>query len=164
MPPVSRFRLVRVDDRLLHGQVALGWRHALDPKTFWIVDDAAAADPFAVAIFRGALPEGTDLVVHSIRAFLELNGLAEETAGGVLLLRGLADLRRLCDGGFMPEEVNLGGIHEHPGARRVLDYLFLAEEDRAAIRELLARGIRLYAQDLPGSRRRDVAQLLAEAG
>lgn len=159
MPGVGGFLLVRVDDRLLHGQVVLGWRHRLGFTSFWIADDAVASDALEQEILRSALPDGAALVVRSLQEFLR--GEADPGPGpAVLLIRGLAELRRLVAGGFAPTEVNLGGLHHRPGARRVLDYLFLTEDDAQAIRDLRDRGIRLYAQDLPGSRRVEAEDLL----
>jgi mannose/fructose/N-acetylgalactosamine-specific phosphotransferase system component IIB len=150
-----------VDDRLLHGQVALGWRHRLDPASFWIADDSVAADPFTQEILRGSLPDGTTLEVRSIEGFLEARGAAPAIEKAVLLVRGLQELDRLVRGGFSPEEVNLGGIHQRPGARRVLDYIFLTDEDTRVLRDLHGRGIRFFAQDVPGAKRVEADSLLA---
>ncbi len=154
---MTPYRWVRVDDRLLHGQVALGWRPVLDPKSFLIVDDEIAADPIGRTLFEAALPEGTSLFVLGGASFLAAGAPGGcDPARTILLIRGLEPLRRLCDGGFLPAEVNLGGIHHRKGARRYLDYVFLTEEDRAAAESILARGVILFAQDLPSSPRRDL--------
>jgi mannose/fructose/N-acetylgalactosamine-specific phosphotransferase system component IIB len=73
-------------------------------------------------------------------------------------------MRGLCEGGFRPERVNLGGLHHREGARRYLDYLYLTEQDVADIRWMLARGIDFFAQDLPSSPRRAVGGLLDSGG
>lgn len=164
MPLVSNFRLVRIDDRLLHGQVTLGWRQELDPEAFWIVDDEVADDRFASSLFESALPEGTKLRILKTGAFTEAIKAADDLSRTVLLLRGLPVLRSLCEAGFRPEEVNLGGIHIRPGAERILDYIFLTPEDSDDARWLLDSGVSLYAQDLPSSPRRALAELLCDGG
>lgn len=164
MPGVTEYRWVRVDDRLLHGQVALGWGRALDPEAFLIVDDGVASDPFVASLFEVALPEGTRLVVLDSERFLAGgdSGLSPERT--ILLIRSLSQLRSLCERGFRPREVNLGGIHHRAGARRFLDYLFLTDEECEALRWLLAQGVVLFAQDLPSSPRRSAEGLLAKGG
>ncbi len=155
--------MVRVDDRLLHGQVALGWRGAVDPEAFLIVDDEAAADPFAATLFEAALPEGTRLLLLDSERFLngaDLEG--PDRRRTLLLVRGLPELRHLCGGGFRPREVNLGGIHHRPGARRYLDYIFLTDQDVASVRWILSLGIVLFAQDLPSSPKRRMEELLRQ--
>jgi mannose/fructose/N-acetylgalactosamine-specific phosphotransferase system component IIB len=154
-----------VDDRLLHGQVALGWRPALDPDSFLIVDDEVAAEPFSRTLFQAALPEGTNLFILDGRSFLDGGApVGCNPSRTILLVRGLPQLRALCDGGFLPSEVNLGGIHHRPGARRYLDYLFLTEADRAAAESMIGRGVIFFAQDLPSSHRRELQDLLAHEG
>ncbi|MDM7914905.1 MAG: PTS system mannose/fructose/N-acetylgalactosamine-transporter subunit IIB [Candidatus Eisenbacteria bacterium] len=157
------YLLVRVDDRLLHGQVALGWRQALDPAGFLIVDDAIAGDPFSLSLFEAALPEGTTLEVLDTAGFVAGRARANPERT-VLLVRGLDGMARLVDGGFRPESINLGGLHERAGARRYLDYLFLTADDLRAAESLAAAGIRLYAQDLPSRPPRPFAELLAQGG
>ena len=161
---MSAYLWVRVDDRLLHGQVALGWRHELDPAAFLIVDDATAADPFASALFHAALPEGLELAVLDTRSFLDPATQRPPEARTVLLIRGIAEARILCEGGFRPESVNLGGLHHRPGARRYLDFIYLTDKDVADARWLLARGIEIFAQDLPSSPRCAAAGLLDTGG
>lgn len=157
---MKRFGFVRVDDRLLHGQVVLGWRDALNPAAFWIADEAVASDPFSAAIYGAAVPDGTRLVVVAPARLAETVEAAEDLDRSVLLVRSLAVLRALCEAGLRPAEANLGGIHARPGSRRLLDYLHLTGEDRAAARWLLDRGVDLFAQDLPSSPRHPLAPLL----
>ena len=158
------YLLTRVDDRLLHGQVALGWRHALDPECFLIVDDEVAQDPLAIRLFDAAVPEGMRLAIVEESAFLAGAETVPSPERTILLIRDLAGIARLCERGFRPREVNLGGIHHRASARRFLDYLFLTDEDRARARRLIDFGIVLYAQDLPFSPRRPVEELLATGG
>ncbi len=161
---MSAYLWVRVDDRLLHGQVALGWRHALEPAAFLIVDDATAGDAFASSLFEGALPEGVELTILDRAGFLDPSIPRPDPSRTVVLIRGLADLRGLCEGGFRPMRVNLGGIHHREGARRYLDYLYLTEQDVTDVRWMVAQGVDLFAQDLPSSPRRAVAGLLESGG
>ena len=165
MSAVSRFLLVRVDDRLLHGQVALGWGRALRPEAFWIVDDDLAGDPFASRLYEAALPdERSTLAILDSAGFLDAVRSQSSLAMTILLMRGLAQLRRLCERGFTPEEVNLGGLHHREGAKRFLDYLYLTSDDLALARQLQKRGIVLYAQELPSSRRVSLDELTTEEG
>jgi mannose/fructose/N-acetylgalactosamine-specific phosphotransferase system component IIB len=163
VPVADRFRWVRIDDRLLHGQVALGWRGALDPLAFLIVDDHAAGDAFAAMIFQGALPEGTELVLRGVDAFLADQHVPCVPERTVLLLRDIETMERLWRGGFRPGEANLGGLHEKPGARRFLDYLYLTDVEIGILRDLMDGGLVLFAQDLPHSARRPLESILGDA-
>jgi mannose/fructose/N-acetylgalactosamine-specific phosphotransferase system component IIB len=153
LPAGRGFLLVRVDDRLLHGQVALGWGSDLDPSTYVLIDDKLSGDPLEAGLYEAAVPDGARLAVYSVAAFLEewAQGAAWDRA--VLLVRDLDSLERLASGGFRPQEVNLGGLHARAGAREVLPYLFLSPDDWLVLGRLMSEGIDFFAQDLPSKRR-----------
>jgi mannose/fructose/N-acetylgalactosamine-specific phosphotransferase system component IIB len=160
MSHLKQFLFVRIDDRLLHGQVALGWRHRLTPGGFWIVDDDVASDPFAKNLFQAALPEGAKLSILALQDFRPAYEAASDLTTTVLLIRGLRQLRTLCEEGFHPCEVNVGGLHGRPGAKKLLDYLYLTTDEVETVDWLLDRGIKLFAQDLPGSPQHLLQELL----
>ena len=146
--------LFRVDERLIHGQVVLGWGRVLDPDRYVLVDDELAASDWEQDLYRlGAgdaevrfltVPEGRE-------ALGELKADPERT---VVLTRDVAHMAALAArGGLAGEEVNLGGIHHRAGRDEVLPYLHLDDRDRAAIRELLDAGARVSARDLPDTGR-----------
>jgi mannose/fructose/N-acetylgalactosamine-specific phosphotransferase system component IIB len=146
------YLLVRVDDRLLHGQVVLGWGQVLAPRAYLIVDDGVASDPWEREAFLAAAPPGARLRVLGLEAFGAGTGGDWVTEGTVVLLRGLPQLRQLVAQGFRPAGgVNLGGLHARVGSREILPYLHLTAADEADLCALLDAGLALYAQDLPGS-------------
>jgi mannose/fructose/N-acetylgalactosamine-specific phosphotransferase system component IIB len=146
--------MVRVDDRLLHGQVVLGWGQILAPRAYLIADDQAATDPWEREAFASAAPPGVELRVLGLEAFArgEANDLAAE--GTVVLVRGLPQVAALVARGFRPRAgVNLGGLHARGGSREILPYVHLTPGDEQLLASLLAAGVSVYAQDLPGSAR-----------
>lgn len=153
---------MRVDDRLLHGQVVFGWGSRLRPQRYLIVDDRVAGDAWEREAYELAAPAGAQVAVFAIAAFAEAWRVEARGAAAIVLLAGIAELARLCDAGFSPEGgINLGGVHASAGSREVLSYLHLLADEEAALQRLLAAGQTLYAQDLPESRRHDAAALRA---
>lgn len=151
------FRLFRVDDRLLHGQVALGWGRFLGPSQYLLVDDRIAADQDAAELYAMAAPEASEVRVLSEAQMLAMpEGMIhpEET---ILLVRGIPEAARLLRAGI-PGPVNLGGIHLHPGALQVLPYLFLTGEEQACLSSLVRDGYVLFAQDLPQNPRFEASE------
>lgn len=155
------FRLVRVDDRLLHGQVVFGWGQALAPRGYLIVDDEIAADPWEREAMMAIAPGGAEVDVREVGAFLdERSGWPSAAEETILLLRDLPTARRLTRAGFSPARgFNLGGLHAHRGTRELLPYVHLTQEDRTILRELFDAGVSFYAQDLPTSPRVSGARL-----
>lgn len=147
--------LVRVDDRLLHGQVLLGWGCALAADRYLVVDDALAASPFESALVQSCGGDAEVAIVplaEGARRFL-----AEEArpGGAVALVRGvpeaLALARAVRDAGGRIERVNLGGVHHAPGRERVHDFVYLGPDDRAALAALREMAVRVVVQDVPAS-------------
>ena len=159
--------LYRVDERLIHGQVVVGWGNQLHPQRIVVVDDGLAASGWEQELYTMGLPPGlaTEFVdVATARARLGAWRVSPERV--VLLTRDVATMRRLGAGGTLAgEEVNIGGIHHAPGRQQVLPYVFLSSTESDELRALAGEGARVNARDLPGTRRVPLEQLaLPEEG
>jgi len=151
--------LHRIDDRLIHGQVLIAWGGRLSPVRIWLADDAVAASDWERQLYVDSAP-GIDVRVVGVGAAAAAWGDEAAAAGGAfLLVRDLATALRLVEGGARVEAFNVGGLHYAPGRTRLNDYVYLGDADRAAARSLLARGVRLDAQDVPASRAQSLAVL-----
>jgi len=152
------FLLVRVDDRLLHGQVALGWGLRLQPSLYLIADERAATDPWERQAYDALAPERARVEAWApSRLGSDAGSLPPET---ILLFRDLASLDEAFRAGFDPDqEINLGGIHALPGSRELLPFLHLLPEAERLLAEMLVQGRRFFAQELPGAPRTEGEQL-----
>jgi len=122
--------LVRVDDRLIHGQVVVAWGGRMRPARIWVADDAIAASDWERDLLVSAAPD-SEVRVTTIAA-----------AAAAWATEAVATFDRL----------NLGGLHYAPGKTKVNEYVYLDEQDRTAARALAARGVVLEAQDVPAAR------------
>lgn len=154
--------LYRVDERLIHGQVVVGWGSRLHPDRIIVVDDDLAASDWEQELYTLGLPESVQATFVSVgeaRAQLEAWTGSDERL--LLLTRNLSSMRRLGEAGALSgREVNIGGIHHATGRDKVLPYVFLGPAERADIHQLLDAGARVVAQDLPAARAVDAAGLL----
>ncbi|HEX2095047.1 MAG TPA: PTS sugar transporter subunit IIB [Longimicrobiaceae bacterium] len=154
--------LFRVDERLIHGQVVVGWGGPLHADRIVVVDDEIAGSSWEQELYCLGVPpeiEASFLGVEDARR--RLPTWRSDPHRIVVLVRDLATVRRLAEGELLRnEEVNLGGIHHTVGRERVLPYLFLSPAERDDLRTLAAQGVRLSARDLPGSRRVPLEELL----
>lgn len=154
--------LHRIDERLIHGQVVVGWGGQLRPDLFVVVDSGLAASNWEQELYLLGVPEGAEARFLSLEearhALPELRTSAKRV---VVLTRDIATMLALARGGIMRgEEVNLGGIHAQAGRKEVLPYLFLDDVDRARLREISEEGVAVTARDLPGSQRVPLSALL----
>lgn len=146
--------LFRVDERLIHGQVVVGWGSRLHPDRIVVVDDELAASPWEQELYTMGVPAtvqaGFSTVSEAIR---QLPAWKDGGARVVVLTRDIASMNRLAESGLLQgEEVNIGGIHHGPGRSRVLRYVFLSDQERQDLRHLSSRGTRVVARDVPGAR------------
>lgn len=153
--------LVRIDDRLIHGQVSVGWAGRLKPDLILVIDDEAAADAWEGDLVCSACPDAVTARVTGVAEGAELlKSGALGDARVLILLRSAASARRLVESGFHLEEINLGGLHHHEGSRSYLPYVYLDENEVKDLVRLMDLGVRVTAQDVPGNRTHDMARIL----
>jgi PTS system mannose-specific IIB component/fructoselysine and glucoselysine-specific PTS system IIB component len=153
--------LYRVDERLLHGQVVLGWGGQLSPDRFIVVDDDLATSSWEQDLYRLAIGDADALFVGLDQARAELAGWRADSRKSVLLARNVATMRALARGGLLSgEKLNLGGLHHGPGRTEVLTYLHLTEEDRRDLRDMEEEGMDVSARDLPDAHKVPLKALL----
>ena len=144
--------LHRIDDRLIHGQVVVGWGQPLDIRFIVLVDDDVAASEWEQELYRmGAPPEMDVYFVNVDAAIAKLPTFRADARHGILLTGDIETMRRLVDAGGI-SSINLGGIHHRAGRSQRLRYVFLNETEETALRDLAARGVSVTAQDVPGAR------------
>lgn len=153
--------LYRIDERLIHGQVVLGWGSQVGPGRYIVVDDELAQSQWEQDLYRlGA--GGVDTLFVSVeearRRIQEWRGAPDRS---ILLTRSVDSMLRLARGRMLEgAKVNVGGLHHSPERTEVLTYLHLTHEDRANLRALAEEGAIVTAQDLPDSHRVDLRTLL----
>lgn len=152
--------LFRIDDRLLHGQVVVGWGQPLDIGLVVLVDDELADSEWEQDIYRmGAPPEMTVLFETVDAAAAALDSYRDDPRRAIVLTSDVDTMRRLADAASVPS-VNLGGIHHAPGRAQRLHYVFLSPEEEGALRAMAARGVEVTAQDVPAARAIPLEELL----
>lgn len=158
--------LFRIDERLIHGQVVVGWGAVLHPELIVVVDDELAVSSWEQELYTLGVPSEMEAAFYSVEAARqEVAGWREGKRRIIVLTRDPGTMRRLAAGGLLRgAEVNLGGLHFGPGRRAILPYLFLDPGEEEELRRLEAEGVTISAQDLPGSRRILLPELLRERG
>jgi mannose/fructose/N-acetylgalactosamine-specific phosphotransferase system component IIB len=154
--------LFRVDERLIHGQVVIGWGARLRPDRIVVVDDDLALSAWEQELYAMGVPDEIEAEFVAVDQAIERLPEWQSNEERVLVLtRDIATLARTARSDLLRgEEVNIGGIHHAPGRTRVLRYVFLSDEEREELKHLSERGIRITARDLPGARRVDLDDLV----
>jgi PTS system mannose-specific IIB component/fructoselysine and glucoselysine-specific PTS system IIB component len=143
--------LYRVDDRLVHGQVVIGWGRTLGVSLIVMVDDDVAGSDWEQELYRMGVPPEIELRFARIA---DVGSQGPEWAADprptILLTGDIATMVAVCHA--MPvAQVNLGGLHHKPGRTERLPYIFLAEDDLRLLQQLERDGVEVTGQDLPTS-------------
>ena len=158
---------VRVDDRLLHGQVTVAWRQHLLPDEIWVVDDPVRADPFLSNVLCMAAPADVTVRVYSVSEAisawsarfapsLHSSNLPTSQSPCILLLAKSPQMAlALAEGGLVFPHLNVGNIAPVPGSTRVFRTISLTPEHIAALDALTQRGVSITFQLTPDDSRVD---------
>ncbi len=143
--------LVRVDNRLLHGQILETWIPRLGIGEVVVADDEAAASPLARAAMTLCVPPDLPARIVAVRE-VPWAALAASKAPVLVLVRDVAGLVAARGSGLRPAlapAVNLGNVHFAPGRKPVTPSVFLSGDEVDALRALAAEGFRIEARAIP---------------
>lgn len=145
--------LYRIDDRLIHGQVVVGWGQPMRLGFIVLVDDDVAASEWEQELYRMGVPPEMELVFASVdTAVQRLAAWQADQRPGLLLTGDVDTMRRLIERSPSIRAVNLGGIHYRTGRTERVRYVFLAPDEERDLRALEERGVQVSAQDVPSAR------------
>jgi D-glucosaminate PTS system EIIB component len=157
--------LYRIDDRLIHGQVIVGWGQPLDLGFVVLVDDEVASSDWEQELYRMGVPPEMDVYFDSVTSATEhLSDYQHDHRHGVLLTGDIDTMRRLIEATGAIWSVNLGGIHHRAGRIQRLRYVFLAPDEESALRAIALRGIDVTAQDVPAAKPMALSEVLSGEG
>lgn len=146
--------LTRVDDRLIHGQVVIGWGRPLGLTRIVLVDSVVRSSSWEQELYRMAAPEEIALdFLSPEEAAPRLAGWRENRERVMVLVGSVTtvvELLRLAPGAIA--HLNLGGIHAGAGRTERLSYIHLTPDETIALNHLADRGVEVTAQDVPSSR------------
>jgi len=142
--------LLRIDDRLVHGQVVEGWLRALHITHVVVANDDVHADETQKALYSLAVPLGVELNCLSVGAAATAWSGKEWDGDRVLMLvSSPEDAWRLMDSGAPVKAINVGGLHFREGRVQVLKAVSLDSSDISALQKLAERHVTLEARPLP---------------
>ncbi len=158
MMPIVLFRL---DERLIHGQVVVGWVSHLNAQRLVILNDKVASTPWEKELYLACVPPEIEASIFSLdEGFTKISKGDFEKENIMVLLDNPLDLLRLVKKGAKIREANIGGIHFKEGRKQILPYIYLTVEEIAIFKELFQLGISCFCQDVPTAEKKDLKTLL----
>ena len=142
--------LYRIDDRLIHGQVVVGWGQPLDCGFIVLVDDEVRESDWEQDLYRMGVPPSIEVIFASAAEAAErLAAWEADGRVGILLVGDIDTATTLCATAPGVRRLNVGGIHHRPGRTERLRFVYLTDEEAGKLRQLAAMGVEITAQDVP---------------
>jgi mannose/fructose/sorbose-specific phosphotransferase system IIB component len=153
--------LYRVDERLIHGQVVVGWGRHLKVNAILVCSERVADDELARTMMEMGAPADVKVeVLRLAEAARKLNGGALADRAAIVLFETPAEALALVELGVEIKSLNIGGMHFREGKRQIMEGVSVDAEDCRAINELAGRGIDVYVQMVPQARPQDIIRKL----
>jgi mannose/fructose/N-acetylgalactosamine-specific phosphotransferase system component IIB len=146
--------LIRLDDRLIHGQVVVGWGQPLNVGFIVLIDDEVRNSAWEQDLYRMGVPPGIDVVFAAVsEVSRHLAEWASDPRPGILLVGDIDTLTGLIAAARNDiHRINVGGVHHRPGRTERLRYVYLTDDEAAKLKQLASNGVDVTAQDVPTAR------------
>lgn len=152
---MGKIKLVRVDDRLIHGQVMTRWSKGSGINAIYIIDNGIAADDFLKQIFITTnSSSGIKIKVYNVDQVVSVwnkNQCGDDTI--ILVFKNIKTVKEAFDKGLPIEMINVGGIAKKPEATFVIQTCGLNRIDADMLLEMEAKGTEVFFQAVPDSKR-----------
>lgn len=150
--------LLRIDDRLLHGQVARNWMKQVGADVIVVANDLVSEDEKQQHLMDLVTPMGSKSYFFGLsEASTKIKGLEEEDA--LVLVESPADALKLIEDGIEIDSVNVGNIHQTSGKEKVNESIFVDQNDIDTFKKIEASGKKLDFRTLPNDQAIDFDQL-----
>jgi len=157
--------LARIDDRLIHGQVATRWTKETNVKRIIVVSDDVAADKVRSTLLTQVAPPGVTAHVVDVAKMIRVYNNPKYAGERVMLLfTNPTDVERIVEGGVKITSVNIGGMAFRQGKTQVNNAISVDAKDIEAFNKLNARGIELEARKVSTDQRLKMMDLIGKVG
>ena len=145
--------LYRIDDRLIHGQVVVGWGQPLDCGFIVLVDDEVRDSDWEQDLYRMGVPPNIEVIFASTTEAAErLAAWEADPRAGILLMGDIETASALTAAAPAVKRLNVGGVHHRPGRAERLRFVYLTDAEAELLRQIARRGVEITAQDVPTAR------------
>jgi len=153
-------KLVRLDYRLLHGQVCFTWVQHVSAHRVIIVDNASATDELKKSALKLAKPQGVRLNVFTLDQIMAKMPKVKQLKENIIIIFGsVHDLATFAKAHPEIAEINYGATANRNGAKQVDQSVFLLPSEIEDTREILAAGVKIYSQQTPSHTRTDITTI-----
>jgi len=154
-------QLFRVDDRLIHGQVVLGWANYLKSTRVILCDNLVRNNEWEKELYLSVVPDYLTCNVFDTEEtshFIKDHPIEMERT--ILVVNSPVIIEELIQKGLRQDLINVGGIHFKQGRKKYLPYLYLNEEEVSSFRRCMQKGVHFECQDMPNSKKLPLQEVI----
>lgn len=150
---------VRIDDRLIHGQVCGFWIPQYSLERIAIVDDEIVNDEGKKTALKFGCPEKCKLsIFDTAKAADKFNRKIDEGIRVMILCNSPVPILKMAEKGYKVPFVTVGNMSTKPGAKQLKKTVFISEEEKDAFLKLIDMGVEVYSQMVPSESREDISE------
>ena len=141
---------VRIDNRLVHGQIIETWLPFTGSHFIAVINDELSGDALRREIMSLAIPQGVDLAFLAVKdapTFFEKN--IAQAANALVIFSNCPDARSAYEHGFVFSRINIGNLHYGPGKRQICTHVAVSRDDQACLEFFSRRGVNLDFRCVP---------------
>lgn len=153
--------LARIDDRLIHGQVATAWSKETKCERIIVCNDDVANDTIRRTLLVQVAPPGIKASVLEVeKAIRVYKNPRYENDKVLLLFTNPTDVVKMVEGGVDIKSVNIGGMAFREGKRMITNFISVDEEDINVFLKLKELGVELEIRKVPADRKNNLLELI----
>ena len=151
--------LTRIDNRLIHGQVATQWAGVVGANLLLVANDEVAGDEFRQGLMNMAAPAYAQTRYFTIQKTIDVIGKASDAQKIAIICETPQDVLKLVEGGVPIKKVNIGNMHMADGKRQVATTVAVDDADVAAFKKMQDLGVELEIRRVPDIAAEDTNKL-----
>ncbi|MBS9775910.1 MAG: PTS N-acetylgalactosamine transporter subunit IIB [Fusobacterium sp.] len=151
--------LTRIDNRLIHGQVATQWTNVIGANLLLVANDEVSTNKMRQGLMDMAAPNGVATRYFSIEKTINVIHKAADRQKIFIICETPTDVLRLVEGGVPIKKVNVGNMHMAEGKRQVATVVCVDDKDVEAFKKLRDLGVELEIRKVPSESTEDVEKL-----
>lgn len=152
--------LTRIDNRLIHGQVAVTWSNHLGANLILVANDKVANDPVQQSLMDMAVKDTMQTRYFTIEKTINIIHKASASQKIFIVVKTPQDVLALVKGGVPIKKINIGNMHYEEGKEQIASTVSVNESDKEAFRELQKLGVELDIRRVPDEKGTDIMTLI----
>jgi PTS system mannose-specific IIB component len=152
--------LVRIDDRLIHGQVMTSWLNYIGANKIMVIDDNVSEDPFLINMLKNCIPGNIKLAVFSIEKAADRLKIGFKNDHCIILVKYPSTLKHLMEKGIVFEDINIGGMGILAGRKKFYKNISVTEEEKEIFKSLISAGSQIFIRIIAEDNSTDISKLI----